>query len=45
MKVKKYSQAVAVDELLLLLLSLKMEEKLAPAAGFIKKIQEIAWKF
>ena len=42
MKVKKYSQAVAVDELLL---SLKMEEKLAPAAGFIKKIQEIAWKF
>ena len=38
MKVRKYSQAE-------LLLSLKMEEKLAPAAGFIKKIQEIAWKF
>ena len=42
MKVRKYSQAVAVNELLL---SLKMEEKLAPAVGFIKKIQEIAWKF
>ena len=42
MKVRKYSQAVAVDELLL---SLKMEEKLAPAAGFIKKILEFARKF